>query len=145
MQPDTALEPNPLRHAAILARWTTLAAFLAMFVGTHLPFQASNEIVHHDKLIHFWAYMTLSFLVLASWDLSIGGLRPIHYFLVWFAGALYGAFDELTQIPVGRSCDPVDWLFDVMGLAAGLMLFRILRPLVYRVAHLVPAFARASQ
>jgi VanZ family protein len=145
MHSDIPTESNSLRRLAVVARWATVTVFLAMFIGTHLPAQVTNEIVYHDKLIHFWAYLTLSFLAVSSWDLSIGGLRPIHFLVIWMAGAVYGAIDELTQIPVGRSCDAWDWMFDVAGVLAGLTLFRILRPLIYRLALLVAVPARASR
>jgi VanZ family protein len=138
MQPDVDNRPNHLQRVAKLAWITTLVMFVAMFVGTHMPFDVSSEISHHDKMVHFWAYMTLSFSLLASWDLSMGRLQPIQYFLVWLACTTYGAIDEITQIPVGRTGDVVDWLFDAAGIIVGLTLFRVLRPLVYRLAQLVP-------
>ena len=69
-----------------------------------------------DKLLHFGGYAVLTCCVLAGWELTIGMLEPKHYFAVWLAGTLYGAIDEITQIPVGRTCDMNDGLADVLGI-----------------------------
>jgi len=106
---------------------------LAMFIGTHTP---PSYLVKapdfSDKLVHFLAYMMLTISALSSWELSIGELRPSHYFIVWLCGTLYGAFDEITQIPIGRSCNGLDWLADIAGIVVGLTIFRLARPLMYR-------------
>jgi VanZ family protein len=103
-----------------------------MFIGTHMPGHVSPGFAFSDKLIHVLAFMTLTMLLLASWELSAGILQPQHYFVVWLFCTLYGAFDEITQIPVGRVCDGLDWLADVGGILVGLILYRLLRPLWYR-------------
>ncbi|MDZ4659946.1 MAG: VanZ family protein [Bythopirellula sp.] len=145
MQPDASNDSSQLRRAAALARFATIGLIIAMFVGTHVPNPVAVEITTSDKTIHFWAYLALSFSLLTSWELSSGRLQPIHFFLVWLACTVYGAIDEITQIPVGRTCDGVDWLFDVLGIVAGLSLFRILRPLIYRVAVLIPVAQRINE
>jgi len=93
-----------------------------------------------DKMLHFCGYATLTVLVLTGWELTIGVLEPKHYFAVWLAGTLYGAFDEITQIPVGRTCDMTDWAADVAGIVTGLLVFRLVRAVVYRVAAWMEAF-----
>jgi VanZ family protein len=94
--------------------------------------------------MQFWAYLTLAFAVAATWDLSTGKLAGYQFIFLWLACAAYGVLDELLQIPVGRTCDVRDWMFDIAGAATGLALFRFLRPLVYRVALLVPVVARSK-
>lgn len=121
-----------IQWAATLARRATLLCLFVMFIGTHIPGHAAPSALHHDKLLHFLAYTTLTFGILASWELSTGSLLPIHYFVVWLTATLYGAIDEITQIPVGRTCDGLDWLCDVLGIIVGLTLFRCLRPFLYR-------------
>lgn len=143
MLSDTDISQNRIRPAAILARFGTLLVFVAMFVGTHVPGEISHEISQHDKMLHFWAYMTLAFAAATTWDLSAGKLQGYQYVLLWLACAVYGIADELLQIPVGRSCDAMDWVFDIAGAATGLLLFKFLRPLVYRVALLLPVTARS--
>jgi VanZ family protein len=144
MLSDTDTSPNRIRPAAILARFGTLAVLVTMFVGTHTPMDLSTQIVHSDKMMHFWAYMTLAFAAATTWDLAAGKLQGYQYLLLWLACAAYGIADELLQIPVGRSCEFMDWTFDIIGAAMGLVLFRILRPAVYRVALLVPATTRSG-
>ncbi|WP_197530323.1 VanZ family protein [Bythopirellula polymerisocia] len=123
---------NRIQWAATLARRATLLCLVVMFIGTHIPSDAVHTFHYSDKWIHFLAYATLTFGILASWELSTGPLQPVHYFVVWLGATLYGAIDELTQIPVGRTCDGLDWLCDVLGIIVGLTLFRCLRPLLYR-------------
>jgi VanZ family protein len=115
-----------------------------MFVGTHMPVDLSSQLVRGDKLMHFWAYMTLAFAAATTWDLSAGKLQGYQYLLIWLGCAIYGVIDELLQIPVGRSCDLMDWVFDIVGAAMGLVLFRVLRPLVYRLILLVSLPARSQ-
>ncbi len=145
MQSDTATYSSQLLRLAAAARFATIGLLVVMFIGTHLPSSLNPGITTSDKIIHFWAYLALSFSLLTSWELSSGRLQPLHFFLVWLACTVYAALDEITQIPVGRTCDGVDWLFDVLGIVAGLSLFRILRPLIYRLAMLVPVSSRPNQ
>jgi VanZ family protein len=145
MHSDTMMNSTSLRRAATFMCLATVGLLIAMFIGTHLPGPLHTGISASDKTIHFWAYLSLSLFLLTSWELTIGRLRPVHYFTVWLICTLYGAFDELTQIPVGRTCDSRDWLFDVMGAVTGLILFRVARPLIYRAAMLLPTTSQASQ
>ena len=125
------------RALAAWTRYATLLLMLALFITTHYPAHIiPKPIAGADKIVHTLAYLLLTFSALTSWDLSIGMLRPQHYFTVWLIGTLYGAFDELTQIPVGRNCDGLDWFSDILGIVLGLTLFRLLRPLVYRLFNL---------
>ena len=129
-------QPTRTRKLATVARYLTLLLLLGLFVGTHIPSSAIPQpIAIADKVAHCLAYMALAFSVLVSWDLAIGQLRPQHFFIVWLVGTIYGAFDELTQIPVGRHCDPLDWMCDILGLVIGLTLFRLLRPLLSWLLH----------
>jgi len=40
--------------------------------------------------------------------------------------ATYGAVDELLQIPVGRTCDIADWVFDLLGGSLGVLTIAML-------------------
>jgi len=109
---------------------------MALFVATHIPtLDIPPPVAYADKIVHCLAYMALAFCALISWDLTLGSLRPQHYFTVWLVGTLYGAFDEVTQIPVGRHCDALDWMADILGIVLGLTFFRLLRPLFYRLVN----------
>lgn len=126
------IDPVRLGRAAALARWTTALLFLVMFIGTHTPGIVSPDVTLIDKILHFCGYATLAFCLLMTWELSTGPLLPMHLLAVWFLFALYGAVDEVSQIPVGRSCDGFDWLADILGTTTGLFLFWVLRCQVYR-------------
>ncbi len=124
------------RCLARFARYATVLFILAMFAATHFPAHAlPRQVATLDKVLHCCVYLMLAFSVLTSWELTIGQLRPHHYFTVWLVGTLYGAFDEITQIPVGRHADVRDWISDIAGIVLGLTLFRLLRPLLYRLVN----------
>lgn len=142
MQTNPHNRPKQISRLAMLAWMGTLALLMAMFVGTHMPATIDSQVTYNDKLMHFWAYLALAFCIMTSVDLSLASLRARHYFFVLVGCAFYGAFDEITQIPVGRVADLRDWLFDVAGASAGVLLYRVLRPLVQRLVLLVPVASR---
>ena len=116
--------------------WVLTAVYWAvLFTLTHLP---PNRLPHgpaSDKLEHFGAYLVLSLMLGAAlWQASLAKRRLVPV-VVFVAAALYGAFDEFTQIPVGRDAEFIDWCADISGAAvASAMLF---------VAHAV--FARRGR
>jgi VanZ family protein len=134
------LSGERLRRIASHARTLAVVYFILLFTGTHVPIDPSEIVETSDKVLHYTGYALLTFLVLTGWELTIGRLQPKHYFAVWLAGTLYGAFDEITQIPVGRSCDMNDWLADVCGILTGLVVFRLVSAIVYRVRIWMEAF-----
>jgi len=105
----------------------------AAFVATHLPLPqdaTGQSIPHLDKAVHFVIYTGLAFLSLSG----IARLRTASAGVVLaLAGvlALYGFVDEISQIPVGRHADPLDWLADLSGIGAGL-------PLAHLVSMAIP-------
>jgi VanZ family protein len=115
-----------------------------MFVGTHLPSVPMPGVSLSDKILHLGAFSILAMCLLTSWELTTGPLFATHQFLVALVCAVYGAFDEITQIPVGRSCELLDWLADVVGVAVGVLLFRYLRPLLYRLVLRSPQPSTAA-
>lgn len=104
--------------------WVLTAGYWALiFVLTHIPPDKLPHTHTSDKLQHFLAYMGLSFLLGATFSLAVPRLRRILPLLVLLVPAVYGVFDEVTQIPVGRTCDVHDWIADASGaaVAAGLL------------------------
>ncbi|MDX1963329.1 MAG: VanZ family protein [Pirellulales bacterium] len=98
---------------------------LTQFVLTHIALPASlgsswNLPLDEDKVLHFLAYGGLGLIAGAWW--SWGRMPTLAQFLA-LGGILiaYAALDEITQIPVGRHADVVDWLFDVAGIISGLL------------------------
>ena len=135
MSPYPEIPLPRIRRAAQVARFLFVVVLLSMFAGTHYPLPFSlipQGIDFADKLNHFGAYMLLALSMLAGWELSTGVLQPAHYFVVWLVGALYGVVDEVTQPIFNRYCDGADWFADLTGLVIGLILFSIMRPLMYR-------------
>ncbi len=99
--------------------------WLCMFVGTHIP--QHDLIVPEqisDKLVHAVAYAGLTVLLLLNLFLRTS-LRWYHGLIVVLTVAAVGIFDELTQIPVGREFDLVDWAADMIGALTGLAIVAI--------------------
>jgi VanZ family protein len=119
-----------LRHAVTAA---LVLYWMILFTGTHLPVNLKPDVPGNDKLQHFFGYGGLAFLLGGVIVLQSGhpGKRRVLLIGALALLALYGPFDELTQLFVGRSCDLVDWLADIggsaFGLAAIVMLVRIRR------------------
>lgn len=100
-----------------------LASFwLSVFVATHLPRVPRALGRVSDKTLHFAAFAILGYLL--SWVLysRIKGFAN-HALTIVAIIAVYGAVDELLQIPVGRVCDFQDWVADMIGGTVGLALF----------------------
>ena len=129
------LSPEYRSHFTTLSKIALGVFWLALFVGTHIP--VDTEILPpdgRDKLAHFGAYLTLALLVATTWQLAVGFLTLRHLIFAWIAVAVYGAVDEITQIPVGRVCDIYDWTADACGAAAGIVVFALARRLL-RIAQ----------
>ena len=124
-------------------RW--LVRLLAVYVfvlilGTHYP--GEPEVIRGvrwpgaDKLAHFGIYCGLTGLLafVVSWR-SIDRQSRTGLSAAWYAGiavfvSTFAAVDELTQPWTGRERDFKDWLADVAGMAAGLILFSLV--MLYR-------------
>lgn len=108
--------------------------WLLMFAGTHISRPVETAIHANDKLLHFSGYCGLA-LLLVVWR-QLGRPLSVKILATSLAMvALYGAADEITQIPVGRDCEFNDWLADVLGGSGGCLLgaaaigvFRRVRP-----------------
>lgn len=71
-----------------------------------------------DKLIHFVAFACLALLC----TVTIAVFRKLSLTIVFgivIACCCYGAIDEVTQMPVGRTADFYDWVADALGALAG--------------------------
>lgn len=139
MRDDPLPPSHRLKRIASRARTLAILFFLMLFAGTHLPSTGINSPSYNDKHVHFGGYALLTIIVLASWELTFGTLKARHYFAVWLAGAVYGALDEWTQIPVGRTCDMNDWFADVAGVLTGIVVYQLLRPLLFAIVGRDPS------
>ena len=89
-----------------------------------------------DKTLHFVAYAVLAALSAATWlaapRTATRGIAPLAIALAGF-----GAIDEVTQPFFRRHADPLDWVYDCIGIAIGIAA-------VVSVVTLVRRFARAQ-
>ena len=102
--------------------WPTL------FVLTHIPVMAfARRTGMSDKTMHFLAYMVLMCLVwLAVSPYEKVRWRRARVWLVLAAVVWYGAFDEWLQGRVGRSVDVHDFMADLAGAVAALLILSLL-------------------
>ena len=96
----------------------------AIFILAHIPIP---ELVYRarvsDKSLHFLAYLVLVFLLWFA--ISPGkkvNWRKATAWWMLFVVVWYGVIDELLQAYVGRNCDVTDFLTDLTGTLAGLVL-----------------------
>jgi VanZ family protein len=107
-------------RAALVCYWVTL------FVATHIP--KLPQVVERisDKAWHLAGYGILALLLAAATSPTLT-VRGYSLLLGLLAG--YAIFDELLQIPVGRHCDALDWVADMLGALIGLGSFALLATL----------------
>ena len=99
------------------AYWIVTAVYWAgIFTLTHLPANRIPPTRVSDKVGHMAAYGILGILLFASLRASQWTIRQACIGVLGI-GMIYGALDELLQIPVGRVADIKDWFADVTGLA----------------------------
>jgi len=115
--------PASLRWPARLAALATAGYVGVLLFATHYP-RPQEFLGSHppsDKALHFIAYGLLG--LLAGTTLALAGRWSLRNAL-WLAVALalFAAFDEATQpLPwFRRAADPLDWVFDCLGIAIGL-------------------------
>jgi hypothetical protein len=104
-----------------LAAWGPAAAWASfLFFLSSRPSLGVDLSGGLDKVAHFSAYLVLGFF------LAHAAKRRDHPLLLAVAlGMLYGALDEFHQSFVpGRTPAFADWIADVLGTVAGVLLFR---------------------
>lgn len=98
--------------------------WLMLFTGTHAPIDPQLDVPGGDKTLHFAGYGGLAFLLGALLvlrrDDAATETRRFPFVGAMILLAAYGAFDELTQLLVGRHSDILDWLADIGGIIIGL-------------------------
>jgi VanZ family protein len=96
-----------------------------VFILAHIPIpQLVYKAQVSDKSFHFLVYLILTFLL---W-FTISPNKKVNWrkATVWwvlFVAVWYGVIDEVLQGYVGRSCDKMDFIADLTGTLAGLILF----------------------
>lgn len=110
----------PLWAARLLAVGTAAYAVL-LVAATHYPkpeeFLGPNA--PSDKLLHFMAYGILGLLAAATL-FAYGRWTPQSGLRLFTLLALAAIMDEATQPLCYRAAEPLDWVFDVIGLALGI-------------------------
>jgi hypothetical protein len=113
------------RLAARLITASLVFYWCVLFTGTHLPGTAVVDTGVSDRWLHFVGYMGLAFLLACT--VTTYRFPRLNTYL-WIAAVLlmYGALDELSQLPIpGRYADFYDWLANAKGVASGLILHRM--------------------
>lgn len=95
--------------------YTTVLVFLTHYPK---PQELLGEDLPPDKVLHFLAYGLLGLLVTAtvaafsrwSWETAARTAAAL---------AAFAALDEITQPFFGRSAELLDWVWDLVGIAAG--------------------------
>jgi VanZ family protein len=95
-----------------------------MFVATHIPQVPRwvGQVPFSDKTLHFVAYLFLVFLL---W-FAINPYKKVSWrkavpCWILFAVVWYGVIDEWLQMYVGRNADVWDFVADLAGAVAGLV------------------------
>jgi VanZ family protein len=107
------------RRAILIA---CVVAWLVEMVATHMPAPSVPHFHVSDKAVHAVAYFLLGGLFwLTLWAYGMRRWKRRLYVLVTLA--VYAALDELTQeLVTGRHAAVGDWLADMVGLVAAVML-----------------------
>ena len=105
------------------------AYWLLLFTATHWPNVRLPNIDNADKYVHFAGFAGLSFLM--AWAIpTIGRMRWLNALLALLTAVAYGAIDEISQAPVGRTTDIVDWAADCSGAVFGVLCYLLLRQII---------------
>jgi VanZ family protein len=151
MSSPSPIESGRLSKPAAADRFRMLATvalvgyWLVMFTGTHWPnLSLAAYPENTDKVLHFTGYSGFGFLLGLRFSLkrkkSETQSRPRPFLslkdVLGIAAIVvgYSIFDEVSQPPFGRTCDPMDAVADWIGGAIGLGIFSILRLAIWRLA-----------
>lgn len=95
---------------------------VALVFATHYPEpeQLLGPNPPSDKTLHLLAYGGLGLLAAAVFAAS-GRWSPQRLAGLATGLAAFAAIDEATQPWFGRSAEPLDWVYDLIGLAAGIV------------------------
>ena len=103
----------------------TIVYWCGLYALTHTPITVPVVVPVTDKTAHFVAYFILASALFLSMRLSRGRSAARNAVRVLGLMLVYGAFDELTQIPVNRSCEMADWYADIAGSAVAVVLMTL--------------------
>jgi VanZ family protein len=89
----------------------------------------ADDVVGSDKIAHALAYGVDTFLLLLAVVWRPGRPQALVAWMVpiVLGVAALGGLIELAQAAVGRDADPLDWVADLVGVAAATLAFTLLR------------------
>lgn len=124
----------------------TIAFTILLVYATHHP--RPEELLGpnppSDKTLHFAAYATLASLAAATWlTARRTAQRGITMLAVILAA--FGGLDEVTQPFFRRHAEPIDWLYDCIGIAIGLAAVSALFALGRHAGLVAPAQPAGDQ
>ena len=131
--PSSDLTPARVFLARMLAV-VTLGYTLVLVWATHYP---KPELLlgpsaPSDKTLHFIAYGVLAALVTGT--LAVARRRTLLRSAMLPAGlATFAVVDEITQPFFNRHADPIDWVYDCLGIAIGLVAVTVAVAAVRRI------------
>jgi VanZ family protein len=137
MPTTPASSPRIRGRLARLLAALTAAYTVVLVLATHYPrpeqFLGANP--PSDKALHFMAYGALA--LLAGGTLALAR-RWSAARAVGLAGllAVFAVLDEITQPLFSRAAEPLDWVFDCVGIGIGLAVVAAVRMVRGRYAQL---------
>ena len=110
----------PSEKGFIVNQLPAILCALFIFVGSSIPGKDFPDlgIFSYDKIIHFSAYLVLTFLTYRAlrYQNRVRFLSNNAHWIALLFAIGYGAIDELHQSFVpGRDADPYDWIADSAG------------------------------
>lgn len=112
-------------NKTFLVYFPLIIYWLIIFTLTTVPTEAPQLFDFQDKVEHFIAYFVLgSLLTLAlHFQKKNPSITKRTFLIALILIFIYGAIDEIHQyfIP-GRDCDFFDWLADILGGSAGVVI-----------------------
>jgi hypothetical protein len=123
---DRSARPTAIDVAIWMAALAALVATLWYSFGASLR---ADRLLGSDKVAHAVAYAVDTLLLLFAVVWRPG--RP-QALVAWtvpilLGVATLGAVIEFAQDAVGRDADPLDWIADLVGIAAAAIIFAMLR------------------
>ena len=116
--------------------WLVTIYFLSSITKT-VP-EGSFDIPYIDKILHFGYFFGVGIILTNYLLLTKGTAAPIRFrvFIPLLFFAILGALDEYHQtFTPGRSGnDPVDWLADFLGAAAGIFIAGRIHPILLKIS-----------
>ncbi len=101
--------------------WIALASYVVILLTmTHLPRPPGVFEGRNDKTLHFLAYFVLGCCAYFAAAVTLPDRKWIGVWLL-ISGSLFALFDETTQPFFKRSADVFDWIADIIGLSAAMI------------------------